>query len=56
MYKLDDGPSYFIKGPVKVANGHTDINSAMVKRDFNLNWRRMVWVFLNVFADKNMKV
>jgi len=55
MYMLDDGPSYFIKGPVKDANGHTGINNAMVKRQFILNWRRMVWGFLNVFTDKNMK-
>jgi len=34
-YTLDDGPSYFIKGPVKVANGLTGINNAMVKRHFS---------------------
>jgi len=42
MYTLDDGPSYHIKGPVKVANGLTGINNAMVKPHFILNWRRMV--------------
>jgi hypothetical protein len=55
MYTLDDGPSYLIKGPVKVANGLTGINNAMVKRHFILNWRRIVWGFLNVFTDKDME-
>ena len=55
MYTLDDGPSYLTKGPVNFEKGLTGINNAMVKRLFILNWRRMVWGFLNASTDKNMK-
>jgi len=37
--------AYFIKGPVKVVNGLTGINSAMVKRHCILSWRWMLWGF-----------